>query len=393
MPRSIPALVTPTLLKWARERAGLKIKTAAERAHVHPTTLEEWESGHEAPTIAQARKLGEVYKRPLAVFFLSEPPHNFDPQREFRRLPGINLENESPELRNALRVALYQRKAALEIYEQLSERPPQLSATANPDENPEEVGHRIRALLNITWQTQLDWPSANAALNGWRSAIEALGVLVFQSSDVPLSEMRGTSIPRSPLPVILVNGSDAPHGRIFTMLHEFAHILLTNGGHETGSMASRPKPEDQLLERISNRFASAALLPRDDFLREVAQYPDVVAGDDDSLRRLANRVKASPEAILRRLVSLHRTTPSLYRIKRNRWQNQTWYASGGSVGGGPPIEVRVIATRGRPFVSLVLDAYKRGIVSSADLPDYLGIQLKYVDRVAKQLTPGPGAAA
>jgi Zn-dependent peptidase ImmA (M78 family)/DNA-binding XRE family transcriptional regulator len=392
MPRSIPALVTPALLKWSRERAGLNVETAAQQAHVHPTTLEEWESGHEVPTIAQARKLGEVYKRPLAFFFLPEPPRGFDPQREFRRFPGVTLENESPELRNALRAALYQRQAALEIYEQLSERPPQLSATANPDENPEEVGRRIRALLNINWQMQLDWPSANAALNGWRSAIEALGVLVFQSSDVSLSEMRGTSIPRSPLPVILVNGSDAPHGRIFTMLHEFAHILLANGGHETGSIASRPKPEDQLLERVSNRFASAALLPREEFLREVAQYRDAVGGDDDSLRRLANRVKASPEAILRRLVSLRRTTGSLYRIKRNRWQNQTWYAPGAS-GGGPPIEVRVIASKGRPFVSLVLDAYRRGIVSSADLPDYLGIQLKYVDRVARQLTPGPEAVA
>jgi Zn-dependent peptidase ImmA (M78 family)/DNA-binding XRE family transcriptional regulator len=391
MPRSIPALVTPALLKWARDRAGLNVKTAAGRANVHPTTLEEWESGHEVPTIAQARKLGEVYKRPLAVFFLPAPPRDFDPQREFRRLPGVTLENESSELRNALRAALYQRQAALEIYEQLGERPPQLTATANPDENPEEVGHRIRALLNITWRTQLDWPSANAALNAWRSAIEALGVLVFQSSDVPLSEMRGTSIPRSPLPVILVNGSDAPHGRIFTMLHEFAHILLTNGGHETGSTA-RPKPEDQFLERISNRFASAALLPRDEFLREVAQYRDVVAGDDDSLRRLANRVKASPEAILRRLVSLHRTAGSLYRIKRNHWQNQTWYTSD-ATGSGPPIEVRVIASKGRPFVSLVLDAYRRGLVSSADVPDYLGIQLKYVDRVAKQLAPGPEATA
>ena len=39
MPRSTPALVTPTLLKWARERAGLKLKTAAERAHVHPHLL------------------------------------------------------------------------------------------------------------------------------------------------------------------------------------------------------------------------------------------------------------------------------------------------------------------------------------------------------------------
>jgi Zn-dependent peptidase ImmA (M78 family)/DNA-binding XRE family transcriptional regulator len=392
MPRSTPALVTPALLSWARERAGLKLEAAAERAGFHPTTLEEWEAGHEVPTIAQARKLGEIYKRPLAVFFLPEPPRDFDPQREFRRLPGLTLEDESTELRNALRQALYRRQAALDIYAQLGEHPSRLTATAHPQEDPEEVGARIRRLLNISWETQVGWSSASAALNEWRSAIESLGILVFQTSDVSLSEMRGTSITRPPLPVILLNSSDAAHGRIFTMLHEFAHILLANGGHDTSSMASRPKPEDQLLERISNRFASAALLPRTEFLSELLQYPGALIGDDDSLRRIANRIKASPEAILRRLVSLQRVPNSLYRAKRNRWQTRNWYAPA-STGGGPPIEMRVIATAGRPFVSLILDAYNRHVVSSADLPDYLGVQLKYVDRVARQLAAGPSPDA
>ena len=60
MPRSIPALVTPALLKWARERAGLKLEAAGDRSGFHPTTLEEWEAGNEVPTIAQARKLGSA---------------------------------------------------------------------------------------------------------------------------------------------------------------------------------------------------------------------------------------------------------------------------------------------------------------------------------------------
>lgn len=386
MPRSIPALITPALLKWARERAGLKLEAAADRLGFHPTTLEEWEAGNEVPTIAQARKLGELYKRPIAVFFLAEPPRDFDPQREFRRLPGLTLEKESLDLRNALRQALYRRQAALEIYEQLNEPPPTVEATADPREDPEDVGARIRSLLKITWEKQLEWPSANAALNEWRAAIESLGVLVFQTSHVSLAEMRGTSITHSPLPVILLNSSDAAHARVFTMLHEFAHILLANGGHETSSMASRPKPEDQAIERISNRFASAALLPQTEFLSEILQYPGALTGDDETLRRVANRIKASPEAILRRLVSLQRSPRSLYRAKRNQWQTRTWYAPA-PTSGGPPIEVRVIASAGRPFVSLVIDAYKRHLVSSADLPDYLGMQLKYLDRVAQQLVP------
>jgi Zn-dependent peptidase ImmA (M78 family) len=347
--------------------------------------LEEWELGHVSPSIAQARKLGEIYKRPLAIFFLSEPPRDFDPQREFRRLPGLTLESESPELRNALRVALYRRQAALELYEQMREQPPQFDTKAHPSDDPEEVGTRIRTLLNVSWQKQLNWSSASAALNGWRSAIEALGVLVFQTGDVSLDEMRGTSIPRSPLPVILLNSSDAPQGRIFTMLHEFAHILLANGGHESASMAGRPKSEDQHLERVSNRFASAALLPRAEFLSEAPKYKAAATGDEETLRQFANRIKASPEAILRRLLSLHQVPASLYKSKRRDWQGRSWYTSP-TTGGGPPIEVRIIASAGRPFVSLVLDGYKRHAVSSAEITDYLGIQLKYIDRITRQLS-------
>jgi len=38
----------------------------------------------------------------------------------------------------------------------------------------------------------------------------------------------------------------------------------------------------------------------------------------------------------------------------------------------------------------VLDSYRRNAVSSSDVSDYLGMQLKYIGRLAKQLAPGPG---
>jgi Zn-dependent peptidase ImmA (M78 family)/transcriptional regulator with XRE-family HTH domain len=393
MPRSIPALVKPALLVWARERSGLKLQEAAAKMGMDADDLRDWENERERPSIAQLRKLGEIYKRPLAVFFLQEPPTDFDAQREFRRLPGITPQNESPEMRLALRTALFRREAARELYEQLGENIPTFEASAEPSEDSETVGKRIRELLGVSWSAQLEWPSAHTALNEWRSAIERLGVLVFQSGDMSVEEMRGISIPHGPLPVILLNSADAPHGRVFTLLHEFAHILLTNAGHETSSLEGQRKPEDQKLERISNRFAAAALMPRQEFLAEVLRYPQVVDGDEVALRRLAfQRIKASPEAILRRLVELQRSRPGVYRAMRRKWQQHPWYrASQG--GGGPPFEVRVIANVGRPFVSLVLDGYKRSVVSSSDVSDYLGMQLKYIDRIARQLGPGQAEPA
>jgi len=107
MARGIPALVQPALLIWARQSAGIALEEAARKAHVDVEVLSKWEEGEALPSIPQLRKLGEIYKRPLAVFFLSEPPQGFDPQREFRRLPGVTPQNESSELRLALRTARF----------------------------------------------------------------------------------------------------------------------------------------------------------------------------------------------------------------------------------------------------------------------------------------------
>jgi Zn-dependent peptidase ImmA (M78 family)/DNA-binding XRE family transcriptional regulator len=395
MPRSIPALIKPALLIWARDRAGLTLQDAAAKAEIEPDRLRQWESGEDSPSIAQLRKLGEIYKRPLAVFFLPEPPKGFDPQREFRRLAGLTPQKETPEMRLALRTALFRRETARDLYERLGDEIPECRATAHPGEDEEVVSQRIRELLGIDWQTQINWPSQPPhyyALNAWRAAIEQQGILIFQTGDVELKEMRGTSIPHGPLPVILMNNSDAPVGRVFTLIHELTHILLTNGGHRTSAMEGQQLPEDQLLERVSNRFAAAVLLPKREFLAEAARFPGSVSGDDESLKALANRTKVSPEAVLRRLVSLNKASARLYREKRKLWQQRPWFKPPQGVG-GPPIEVKIASSIGKPFLSLVLDGYQRNVVSSSDVSDFLGVQLKYLERVARQLVPGPGEPA
>ena len=392
MPRSITALVKPTLLVWARERAGFAIADAATKADVGVETLIAWEIGESQPTIPQLRKLGEIYKRPLAVFFLPEPPKDFDAQREFRRLPGLLPQKETPELRLALRTALFRREIARDLYERLQEDIPPMTAVVHPGEDEEVVGQRVRELLGISWAKQVSWNGPYAALDAWRSAIERQGVLVFQTGKINVAEMRGISIPDGPLPVIVLNNADAPHGRIFTLLHEFIHILLSNGGHQTSKLEGKKLPEDQLLERAGNRFAAAVLMPKKEFLAEATNHPAAMMGDEAGLKRLANKIKASPEAILRRLVALHRVSTSVYRLKRRGWQKQSWY-SPPQGGGGPPIEVKVVSSIGRPFTSLVLEGYQRNAVSSADVVDYLGVQLKHLQKIANQLLPGPGMEA
>src|SRR5712691_10454009 len=77
MAKGVEATPTATVLEWARKNAGISVDVAAKRAGVKPERLEAWERGEANPTISQLRALAAAYRRPLALFYLSEPPYTF----------------------------------------------------------------------------------------------------------------------------------------------------------------------------------------------------------------------------------------------------------------------------------------------------------------------------
>lgn len=391
MSRSIQAIVKPEILVWARESARIPLKQAAKKLKMEADVLAAIESGDIPVTVAQLRKIGELYKRPLAVFFLPAPPRDFDAQREFRRFAGKEPEQLSPQLMLAIRNASYQREHALELRELLGEPIPPILEKLHPQIDHETGGRLLRESLSLEWKQQLDWTNPHAALNGWRSVIESRGVLVFQASGISLDEMRGTCIPDQPLPTILLNSKDAPHGRIFTLIHEYAHVLLHAAGHASSRMVGQRSPEEQPIEIAANGFAAAALLPEIEFLEVAGNYPEAADGDDRALRLLSQKVKVSPEAVLRRLVTLGKSSDAVYRAKRGEWGNRLWYIRA-QQGGPIPQPVKILARDGRQFTNMVLEAYDRRLISTSAASDYLGAKPKYFDRLREELSFGRSRA-
>jgi hypothetical protein len=56
------------------------------------------------------------------------------------------------------------------------------------------VASRLRLTLGIDSDEQFEWEDSRAAFNGWRFAVESLGVLVSQMTTVDRDEARGFSI-------------------------------------------------------------------------------------------------------------------------------------------------------------------------------------------------------
>jgi len=383
--KRIEAAVKPALLIWARESAGLEIDEAARKVQVKPERLDSWEKGERRPTIKQLRKLGGAYKRPLAIFFLSKPPKKFQAMHDFRRLPGEIAGIASPKLRLEIRRARYRRQVALDLFALRGQAPPLLTAQAHLSEDPETVAARARKLLGVTHEMQTQLRTGYDALNLWRAALEEQGILVFQARDVGVAEMRGFSIAEEPLPVVVANIKDAPRGRVFTMLHEFVHLMLHEEGLCDLSEHVSVPPEERKIEIFCNHVTGAILMPRESLLAEehVRVHGDEPAWENDELAALARTYQVSQEAMLRRLLVLDQTTQAFYRAKRQEFleaYRDHKEKEKERDGFAPPDRVAVAAA-GPGFVRLVLDSYYNERITASDLSDFLEVRLKHMPKI------------
>lgn len=378
-------MAKPEVLRWARTSAGLSIEAAAKKAQVKPERIVQWETGQGRPTINQLRKLAVGYKRPLAVFFLAQPPKGFTPMRDFRKIPGTVAEPESPQLRLEIRKADYRRDLALDLFELLGEAPPAFSARASLSEDPEAAASRARRLLAVTPDAPVAWRGSYDALNAWRLAVEQLGVLIFQARGVAVSEMRGFSIGETSLPAIVLNIKDSPRGRVFSMMHELVHLMLRQTGLCNFSEDPSLPPEERRIEIFCNHVAGAILAPRSQLL----EHPLVRGArrprewSDEELATLARRFQISEEAMLRRLLILGRATERFYRAKRKEFLKTYARLAEGSKNreGFAPPDKTAVATAGPAFVRLVLEGYHTERITASDLSDFLEVKLKHLPKI------------
>jgi Zn-dependent peptidase ImmA (M78 family) len=381
--RSTDAMVAPGILQWARETAGLTPEEAARSIQTKDEKVRAWEQGDERPSMPQLRKMAIVYKRLLSDFYLLSPPDEAPLPHDFRRLPGDGVFHYGRALRYQLRQARQRRDLALDLGTEqdvaLKDMP-----VIQIAETTEGLGGQVRELLQVTIAEQRTWRDPRKSYNAWRAHVEAAGVLVFQVTGVPPAEMLGFSLTEQPLPIIGINRKLAPNGRTFTLLHEFVHVLLRQSSLcDIEDSFVRP-PEEQKTEIFCNAVAAAALVPRDALLSDPLVSPHKQARDwsDDELGAIARNFGVSMHVILRRLLTVGRTTQAFYASRAAAWR----------VYEPAPVKEEdeefkrnmpqeIVSNLGRPFVSLILESYLSSNLSLSDTSRYLGLRAGQVQKV------------
>lgn len=374
--------IQPSILIWARESLGLSVAEVAAKLEKDRETIQQWESGKSSPTLAQLEKLAyNIYKRPLAVFFLPEPPKETTPKQDFRTLPEQEINNLSPELRLVIRRAKHHQLVLKQINDgkNPATKPIHTEFQFKLTNNPTKSANSIRSYLGISKRLQQGFRNSDEAFKHYRNIIELNGVYVFQ---YPLSEARGFSLMDKEFPVIVLNSGDTVNGKIFTLFHELCHILFNTGGVFRDVDTEQLKQQPNKIEIFCNQFASEVLLPSEELLNE----PTVLENkgkewSNASLQSMADTYKVSKEVILRKLLDLGKTTNTFYINARSRWNKKyedDKEEKKSNQEGGPTFHVTNLSHLGKNFVAQILNNYHSGKLTETQVADILNIKINKI---------------
>lgn len=319
--------VQPALLRWARESAHMSILEVAAKLKKDAADIEAWENGNAAPSYPQLEKLAyELYKRPLALFFLPEPPDEPSPRTEFRTLPEHDIDALDRHTVFLIRKARAFQMALDELFagRTPADAPLWRTVRLSTTDPLAEQARRIREALGVSLAEQQSWTDDDVALKRWRSAIEGAGIFVFKNT-FKQKTISGLCLSNTEFPVIMVNNSTTKTRQIFSLLHEVAHVLFQRNGISTFDERAIEElpPPDRAIERFCNAIAAEVLVPLSDFRNETRSWTGSIESmDDRRFATLAERYHVSRAVILRRFLDDGRVSVNFYQEKTVEWDAQ-----------------------------------------------------------------------
>ena len=368
--------INPTIIQWARERSGYTRQEVAKSLNRDVATISNWESGAAAPTYVQLEKLADKYKRPVAMFFFPEPPHETDFVGQLA-LRSSEIEQLDPGIRILLRQARARQLSLMELNMDVNPAETKIFRDLHPQlgDSPTELAQQTRAYLDISVDTQAGWNSAKEALENWREGVEEKGIFIFKDAFRDDS-VDGFCLVHEQFPVVYLNNSRSSVRQIFSLFHELAHLLLGENGITRGI-----NPVGEQIEVFCNRFAAEFLVPSDDL---ETRFNDSLY-DDIAIEELAGYYKVSRPVILLKLVNRGVFTSEDYRQKTAQWTEE--YESrlegrggGESSGGGNYYNTHAVYL-GYRFMELAFSRYHQGQCSIEELADHLKVKVKNLPRL------------
>lgn len=376
--KPIAVNVEPPVLKWLIESSGWKKEEIAKRLNISTQNIEKMESGEKKPSFRQLEELAVIFKRPVASFLLSKPLADKPKPKDYRMLPDKTDKFDKKTvfvMRHARRLQELSKELSRNVDYETKSRIEKVKLS----DHSETVALKFREMFSLTEEKQRKFKSPYELFNFLRDILEDQNIYLFQFS-MPVEDARGFVFVDESPNVIVVNTKDNIEARIFSLMHEFAHILL---GESVIDLPDATHTFKDNVEKWCNAFASAFLLPQA-LAKSAFDTNKASLTQKETLKYLSNRYKVSKAMLLLNMLKLKYIGRTDYdailaRFKKEDIKPQK-EAEGGA-GGGIPSEVRCLSEVGNKFVSLVANNYDRDHITYTDALNYLSIKSRIFDKV------------
>ncbi|MBY8944607.1 ImmA/IrrE family metallo-endopeptidase [Pseudomonas sp. SH10-3B] len=291
------AFINPAILSWSRQRAGLTEVQVAKGLTVKLERVKAWEGGQSLPSFTQAQKWAAVVHVPFGFLFLKAPPQEHLPLPDLRTVGGVFPDKPSLNLMDTVRDVLRKQDWYLEYLQDHERSPLSFVGSFNSRSPIKDVVTDIRRVLGVTDDfARMGYDDYVRALV---SGAEDAGILVMRSGvalgnthrKLDVAEFRGFAISNVLAPVVFINSADAPTARLFTLMHELAHIWIGSSGVSDCNSHSAHQ-EEAFCNAVAGEFLAPELVFR--------VHWDSAVHWEENLAPLAGRFRVSTLVIARR---------------------------------------------------------------------------------------------
>ena len=369
--------IEPKVLNWLVESSGWSKEEIAKRLKTSTQVIDMFLDGSKKPSFRQLEELSNVFKRPIASFLLSQPVNEKPKPKDYRMLPSkLNKFDKKTIL--VMRKARKLQEISKELSGNIAYDTKSKIKRIKISESPENVAKTYRELFELTENKQRKFKNSYELFNYLRDIFEEQNIFVFQFS-MPVDDARGFVFADEYPYTVVVNSADLIEARIFSLMHEFGHILL---GESVIDLPEATASYKDNVEKWCNEFASYFLLPKEFAKSSFSEYKSNLI-DTAILKKLSNRFRVSKAMLLLNMKKLNFITQQQYDYKMNQFVKEYKKEKEGEKksGGGIPSEVRCLSEVGNKFVSLVANNYDKNHITYTDALSYLSIKSRNFDKV------------
>ena len=236
--------------------------------------IKKWINGTKTPTFKQIENFSKKSNIPLGYFFLQTPPTEQIDLLKYRTVDSIHIANPSRDLIDTIHEMENIQDWMKNYRKDLEFDKLVIVGCMKEIKNISLIANKMREHLGLvdTWYEQSK--DARESFNYIRKQLELCGVVVIMSGIVgknthralDVNEFRAFAMLDDWAPLVFINASDSNGAKLFSILHEAAHICL--GESDLFNDRQEQITDVSKIENVCNAVAGELLVPEKIFLKK-----------------------------------------------------------------------------------------------------------------------------